>query len=63
MHGELIYGGRESLCMGGEGGVIHGRHFGFVITVFIVYLYKYENKQPVLYGIPVKWAYIWGGEL
>ena len=28
-------------------GGIHGRHFGFVITVFIAHLYKHENKQKL----------------
>ena len=29
-------------------GPIHGRHFEFVITVFIVHLYKHENKQKLV---------------
>ena len=47
-YGGLIYGG---LIYGGliyGGGVIHGRHFRFVITVFIVHLYKHENKQKLV---------------
>ena len=28
-------------------GLLHGRHFGFVIAVFIVHLYKHENKQKL----------------
>ena len=30
------------------GGLIYGRNFGFVITVFIVHLYKHENKQKLV---------------
>ena len=28
-------------------GLLHGRHFGFVIAVFIVHLYKHEKKQKL----------------
>ena len=69
------------LCTGGlytREGLIHGRHFGFVITVFIVHLYKHENKQKLvcrdkqtnihyyryyMYGVPEKCAYIIFGRL
>ena len=39
-----LYTGGGGLYTGG----LYGRHFEFVITVFIVHLYKHENKQKLV---------------